>query len=124
MNGTVVRARRIRSARFLSFFFFFSSGAQRKDLRRGRSKSLHGSAVILILVSPGGNVSFGNHGTLFSVSERVFYAERWAKKGEKWTRTSDVGAASCCYFLQEKEVIKPRKTGDRFVQDAGGFSYR
>lgn len=67
------------------FFFFFSfSGAQRKDFGRGRSKSLHGNAVILLLVSPGGNVSFGNHGTLFGVSERVFYAERWAKKkGEK-----------------------------------------
>lgn len=93
-------------------------------MRRGRSKSLHGSAVILLLVSPGGNVSFGNHGTLLSVSGRVFYAKQLAKRGGKWTRTSDVGAASCCYFVQETEVIKPRKTGDQFVQDAGGFSYR
>lgn len=92
-------------------FFFSFSGAQRKDFGRGRSKSLHGNAVILLLVSPGGNVSFGNHGTLFGVSERVFYAERWAKRGEKWTRTSDARVASCCYFLQEKEVIEPRKTG-------------
>lgn len=112
-------------ARFSFLFFFFSpfSGGQRKDFGRGRSKSLHGSAVILLLVSPGGNASFGNHGTLFIVSERVFYAERWAKRGEKWTRTSDVGAASWCYFLQEKEVIKARKTGDPLVKDAGGSSY-
>lgn len=61
-----------------------SSAAHRgKILRRGRSESVHGSAVILLLVSAGGNVSFGNHGTLFGVSERVFYAERWAQRGRK-----------------------------------------
>lgn len=98
MNGTVVRVRRVKSAHFL---FFFRS-AQRKDFRRGRSKSVHGSAVILLRVSPGGNVSLGNHGTLFGVSGRVFYAAQRAKRGEKWTRTSDVGAASCCYFPSRK----------------------
>lgn len=92
------------------FFFFFFSGAKRKDFRRGRSKSLHGSAVILTLVSPGGIVSPGSHGTLSGVSERVFDAERGRKVDAHFRRWSS-----------ELLLLSPRKGGDRTEKDRGSL---
>lgn len=53
MNGNVVRARRVRSAQFLLFsFFFFPLEAHRgKTSGEGGVKPPHGSAVILLLLS-------------------------------------------------------------------------
>lgn len=118
MNGTVVHASGARN----SFLFFPPSGTQRKELRRGRSKSLHGCTVILLLISPGWK-------SLASVweswnrlqRERVFYADLRGGKGQKGEQTSDVGAASCCYFLQEKGLIESRRTGEEVCAGCRGF---
>lgn len=106
MNGTVVRARRARSAHF----FFSFSGAQRKDFRRGRSKSLHAKAAILLLVSPGGKVSFGNKWNTLQCERTRLLRRTVGEKGTKVDAHFRRWSSELLLLSPRKGVIKSRET--------------